>query len=107
MPETAPEADDLEQQRTLDQRHVKDRQDIAGLLQHLSFPAAKQAILRDTPKIELIWTNVEPVFLDDVIAEIPQEEFDSLPDLIDAICSVIQLAFRDYSAVNQAPLFKS
>jgi hypothetical protein len=85
----------------LKQVTVQDRHIIANLLQTLNFPVGKREIMQHFGKYELRWTNQEPIMLDDVISDIPQDHFNDPDELTDAICSVIRMAYGDYAEPTQ------
>ena len=84
---------------------VHDRQGLVNLLQPLHFPVSRSEVIRQFGHTELLWTQSDPITLDDVVMDIPQETFESLEDLTEAICSTIRLAYGDHSVINQSPLF--
>jgi hypothetical protein len=92
-----------EQAKQLQQREVKvqGRQSFVDLLQNIDFPASKEEVMRDAEQVELIWRGDDPITLQDVLIELHEEQFNSMEDLVDAICSMMRMAFADYSAVNQ------
>lgn len=86
---------------------VKDRNDITSLFQPLRFPAGKKEVVVACHDIELIWTNQEPLMLNDVVMAIPQDRFETLADLVDAVLSTIRLAFGDISANDDTVIIES
>lgn len=107
MPKENPSEFSPQPQRLeLKQVEVQDRSTIASLFQELTFPVTKLEALQVCGDCELLWTDEEPIMVSDVLVEIPQERFESLVDLVDAICSTIRLAYGDYSVENQAPIIE-
>lgn len=85
---------------------VKDRNSIANLFKNVDFPVSKQDLIGVCMNCELIWTPEEPIMLDDVLIEIPQDKFESLEEIIDAVCSVIRLAYGDYSVQDETTIIE-
>lgn len=93
----------------LQQRPIKvnDRHTISNLLQELNFPASRLEVIRRFGKVELLWSEEEPIMIDDIMSDIHQDQFDSLVDLTDAICATLRMAFGDYSVENQAGILEA
>ncbi len=67
----------------------------------VEFPANRVDLIQQVGKAHINWTRTEDMFLEDILREIHQDNFDSQEELTDAILSVIHMAYGDRGVENQ------
>src|SRR5438874_1029892 len=81
---------------------VEDRSDLVRLFEMLKYPISKEQLLRKKASdVEISWRKSDPITVKDAIAVLHPHAFNSVEDLVDNLCSALELSYRDYSVENQ------